>query len=265
MDNFGVENPPVEVSHEDEKLERKSRSRKRTKKTVLTIAGVILAAVAIVVAWTVLYRRNTVTYGEYELYRYFAGRKLDFTSEVTFAYDGSVKSIAYGEAGEYDDATPYYFVDDEETLLLPQDMELIIPRVRTQNYRIKALTKISSVLAVEDSAAYFTIKDNTKYLETSFLYDGNDLYVFPYAVTLTVGEETYELSALSYVEANYGGDVTIYNKATDEITILEACTDTITAKMGSYKIDLTADILLYGDSETRLLVKNFENFKIYEG
>ena len=241
------------------------RIRRFPWKPVLAIVGIAVAVLAVIVAWVVLYRMNTVTYGEYKLYRYFAGRKMEYANTVAFAYDGSIKNLTYSGGEEVNGAVPFYFTDNNDKALLAESMELVIPRIRNQNYRTIRLSTVETTQGVENASAFLSIKGKNVYLEPSFLYDGNDLYFFPYATTLTVGGQTYELSPLSYVDANYGGDVEIYDKASDTMTILENCSETIMAGVGGYKINLTADMLFYSDTETRLLMKNYADFLIYEG
>lgn len=241
------------------------RIRKFPWKPIVMIIGIAVAVLAVIVTWVVLYRMNTVTYGEYKLYRYFAGRKMEYANTIAFAYDGSIKNMTYAGGEDVNGTAPFYFIDNNDKALLTESMELVIPRIRNQNYRTVRLSTVETTQGVDDASAFLAVKGRNTYLEPSFLYDGDDLYFFPYATTLTVGDETYKLSPLSYVDANYGGDVEIYDKASDTMTILENCNKTILTEVGGYKLNLTTDMLFYSETETRLLVKNYADFIIYEG
>ena len=124
--------------------------------------------------------------------------------------------------------------------------------------KIKLFSKLTH--DTDTDASFYFDKDDKIFLEESFLYDGQDLYLFLYKTSILVGEKTYELSPLSYAIVDYHDQVEIYDKASDKYEIIDNCTFDVIATLGEHKINLSTDMV----NDNRLLLKSFNDLPTYK-
>jgi hypothetical protein len=137
-------------------------------------------------------------------------------------------------------------------------MLLVFPRLNNKNYKMKMFSKV--VYENDSNAAFYYLGNQKIYLEDSFLYDGNDLYLFLYKTVITVGNTDYELSPLSFVIVDYQDQVEIYDKEKDEYIIIEKCDTDVLGNMSNYKINLSTDMI----NDNRLLLKSVDKLPLYK-
>lgn len=238
--------------------------KKRENKKILTILlisiiGIIILVVALFLVFGSLNKMTEYTSNEeYPLYQYFAAQKNIYTGKVTISKDNGITQIENDDGVVGIEDAPIYFQKVDNEVLVSKPMLLVFPRINNKNYKIKLFTKLTH--DSETDASFYFDKDDKIFLEESFLYDGQDLYLFLYKTSVQVGEKTYELSPLSYVIVDYHDQVEIYDKLSDKYEIIEDCNFDIIATLGSHKINLSTDMV----NDNRLLLKSFNNLPLYK-
>ena len=144
---------------------------------------------------------------------------------------------------------PVYYAA-RQAVVLPQDMIYFEPR-EVLCVRLDHFTELT---VQANGAVSARRKKSEAALQRGFLFDGSNLYLFLEPVTLSFNGYTLELGALAYVEANFVGDVTVYDHATGEM-LMEAPTGPVTAHIatGDYSVSLLSDSMTLHDGAKTLL------------
>lgn len=225
------------------------------KSKLIVFFSIILLTILIIIVYGVIKNINTEVIEKHMFYQYFAGRKVTYEGTITLENRKNITQITSEEQKIQLDSTPLYYVD-EEKVIFPQNMAIVYPMRNGLMYKMNRFSKIKQI----QESIYLEENEENKILENIFLYDGNDLYFFLEDSNIRVGEETYELSPLSYVTVQYNGNVEIYNKAKDEYTILEGTYKDVMAETEFYKINLSIDAIQYGEKQ-QLLIKNVDKLQ----
>ncbi len=179
----------------------------------------VLVGIAVIVAVSIyIGSLNTTKLEEEQFYQYFGGRKVEYTGtlEISRKTNG-ITSLKTNDIYIDLDSTPIYYKTEENKLLFPQDMAIVYPENQGQMQKITHF----STIQLEEEIPYLQYENNKQSIENSFLFDGNDLYIFLEPTTIVVGENSYELSPLSYAYVSYRQIVEIYEKASDTYEIIE--------------------------------------------
>ena len=253
-----------EMYEDNIKLVKKKIKRKNTK--VIAIIC-ILAGICVIIACFVInhYYKTTkkISFDDYEVYQYFSGVKYNYTGTATLE-DGVLTSINdKGKKVSIDD-TPIYYQTVDNECIIPITMGLFFLNEKGKNYRINYFSKLEIEVSNSDEMAFIDYNDRKMYIRDSFLYDGKDMYVFPYSTVVTVENKTYELSPMSYVVVNYKDSVEMYDKANDKYYFIDEIKDDVMLSMNDKKINLSTDMIVYENDE-RLLIKNVNKLNQFEG
>ena len=193
-------------------------------------------------------------------YQYFYGIREDYSGEMEIINTDNEKQLVLEDDRVIHlDSTPLYYKDILGKVLLPSKMEVIYPD-KGALYKLDDFTNI-----IQDSKVMYAKKfkkDKTKSINNTFLYDGDDLYLFLEETTITIGKKKYKLSPLSYAIVNYRQNVELYDYEKDEYTILDenqlTMSDVIaTNKNKNYTINMSVDSFSTGSSD-QLLIKNID-------
>lgn len=223
------------------------------KDSLIKIILVLLMIGLIIFVAKYISKLNTNKMETHELYQYFGGKKVEYKGNLEISRQSNgIAKLQIEDIKIELDSTPIYYQDIENKILFPQDMAIVFPM---NNGNMQKINYFSTV-ELKDNRTYLQYEEKEASIKNAFLFDGADLYVFLEPVTLTVGEETYELSALSYVIVNYRKEVEFYQKNEDKYTIIEEANyGNVTAKTSSYEINLSTDSLTYSGREQLLLKK----------
>ena len=253
-----------ELYEDNIKLVKKKIKRKNTK--VIIIIS-ILALICVIIACFVInhYYKSTktISFDDYEVYQYFSGIKYNYTGKATLE-DGILTGMNdKGKKVEIND-TPIYYQSVDNECIIPVTMGLFFLNEKGRNYRINYFSKLEIEVSNSDEMAFIDYNNKKLYIRDSFLYDGKDMYIFPYSVTVTVENRTYELSPMSYVIVNYKDSVEMYDKKTDKFYLIDEINDDVMVSTSDKKINLSTDMIVYEDDE-RLLIKNVNKLNQFEG
>lgn len=253
--------PNVSIEDTAKKVRDKRESDKKLRIILFSVIGAIVLLFGLFLLFRYFSKLKKFEYNEdYPMYQYFSGVKTLYEGKVTLTNDGSITTVESNTGISDIKDAPIYFQDISNETLTTKNMQLVIPRLFNQNYKIKYFTRL--ILDEETGLVYYKNGKKDVYLEDSFLYDGNNLYLFLSDISLIVNEKEYKLSSLSYAIVNYMGEVEIYDKLNDKYYTIDLCEKDVTANMGEYTINLSTDMLSHKEN-SRLLIKTVDSLNTY--
>ncbi len=245
------------VNKKTARREAKKESKAGKKEVVFRLLLVLILLVAIVAIGMYISRLNTDYIENYNFYQYIGGRKISYEGAMKITNKGEITELTTTDMNIQLDSTPLYYQDDENKALFPANMELVVPTDNGQVYKINRFSDVQ----LESGIAYLEYRDKIKELPQSFIFDGSNLYFFLSNATLTIDDEEYKLTPLSYVCAYNGSSIEIYNKEKDEYQIIETDSYGI-VETDDYSINVSLDTIKYGDKE-QLLLKKFDEIQTF--
>ncbi len=251
----------------DEKTIKTKQIRKKLKlkKSIPILLFSLLAIIIMTIIFFITYDKyedlTELKIENYELYQYFGGIKFEYTGELSFKSTGEIVNLKYKDIEIEVDSTPIYFSKIDNEMIIPLTMGYYIPRLSNKSFKLVGFTKIG--VSPENYSAYLIKDDGNVELESSFLYDGVDLYVFLFETPITINGKKIVLSPLSYVQVVYGGDVIYYDKATDQYYEIPKVQDDVVAEIGLHKLNLSTDMIMYTNSN-KLLIKNVKSAPTFD-
>ena len=263
LPNEEVISKEVDVKSTAKRVHFERENNKKTRILIFTILLLFLVLIAAFVMFSFYRKQNVYKFDSYKLYQYFTGIKVEYDGKVTITSDGDIVKISNNEGVENVEGLPIYF-QEENQVFFAKNMHLVIPRIQTKSYRINYFSKISVDIDEVQNIANLNYKNKNIYLEESFIYDGDNLYLFPYGTTVNIDGKDYKLSPLSYIIVNYKDQIEFYDKESDKYTIIETHDKDVIANVATFNINLSTDTILY-NSGNRLLIKSVDNMPLYEG
>lgn len=251
------------ITKKYKKLRNKFKMKKRSNIIILSIIVILI----IIVVGIILFKRyqdlNKITIKDYELYQYFAGQKFNYTGELSLKRNGEITKLKYKDIEIDVDSTPIYFKNIDNEMLLPTNMGFYILRVVNKNYKLPYFSRIYVDKSENETSSYLKFNDEKIYLEKSFLFDGENLYVFLTDTVITVDDKKIELSALSYITVNYQDEVTYYDKVNDKFVIIPSHKNDVVAQIDGYKVNLSTDSIMY-ENNNKLLSRDVDKLATYK-
>ena len=162
------------------------------------------------------------------------------------------------------DIIPIYFQKIDNQVMFPVNMSIVYLNNKTQAYKINYFTKLENEVVNEEESTFVYYQDKKMYLGDSIIYDGNDLYLFPYSTTIIVDDVKYELAPLSYVIVDFNDTIEIYDKRNDKYIIIDDFKNNVMAYYKKYVINLSTDMIMY-DNGNRILRKNIDKLELFNG
>lgn len=222
-----------------------------TRKERLAILIPVAAAIIVVVVVNLFFNRKLMSYElEGSPCQYYAGNIYRMEEGATLIRTAEGKTMLQDSGGKRaaNDLPIYY--EDRNEVTITQDMVYYAPR-SGMNGRLGYFSEI-----YQFANGRVAVRQNGEELnlESGFLYNGEDLYIFLEPVILSFNGYQMELPALSYVEAVYTGDIMVFNYAAKEF-LIEAPKGAVTAKIetGDYEISLLGDSMTNYEGKRTLL------------
>lgn len=254
--------PNVSVEETAKKVREKRENSKKLRILLFSIIGATIVLIGLFLVFSHFSGLKSYVYNEeYSLYQYFSGVKISYSGKVTLTNEGEITTVESDSGIDDIKDAPIYFEENNNEVLISRSMQLLIPRLINTNQKLKYFTKI--IYDESSETVYFEQGKNKIYLENSFLYDGDNLYLFLMNVSLKVADKTYELSPLSYAIVNYKGQVEIYDKKNDKYEVIDLCETDVIGTYEDYVINLSTDMISYGES-SRLLIKSVDSLDMYK-
>lgn len=233
------------------------RLKKSKKENVFKLLLVLILLVVVCCIGMYILRLNTDYIENYNFYQYIAGRKIEYEGALKITNRGEITELTCTNMNIQLDSTPLYYKDRDNRALFPENMELVIPNQNGQVYKINRFSDVY----VDNDVAYLEYRNKIKELPDSFIYDGSNLYFFLSEATLTVDDQDYTISPLSYVVANNKISIEIYNKVEDEYQMIQTENQGI-VELNGCTINVSLDTFKYGDRE-QLLLKKIDELQVF--
>lgn len=231
-----------EVRDEERKSRRipgGKRWRHLTWRERLILLVPVAVAIAAVVTVNLLFNRQLMRYElTGEPCQYYGGSIYRMREGTTLLRTSEGKTVVKDSTGKHNANNLPIYYEDRSELTIAQDMIHYAPRSGTHG----RLGYFSEVKQFSESRISVFRDGEELDLESGFLYDGGDLYIFLEPVILSFNGYRIVLPALSYVEAVYTGDIMVFNYASKEF-LMEPPQGPVTARIetGDYEISLLND------------------------
>ena len=227
------------VTQRGKREQKKARPRRRLTLKELLIILIPAAATICVVLFTFLSHKEAMRYTlRGDPVQYYNHGIYTLQEGMVLQRTGEEKTIANTGTKQRDfTSLPVYF-RDRASILLPDDMVYYDPRGNVVG-RIGYFTEITMD---SHGAIYAERNGNRTRLQDGFLFDGNDLYVFLEPMEVTLNGYQTQVSALSFVDAVYRGEIMVFDYEKKDF-LQEPTTEAVTAQtvLGDYSLSLLAD------------------------
>ena len=198
-------------------------------------------------------------------YQYFQGIKEEYSGSMSVEQvDDNIKLVLEGGKVIYLDSTPMYYKDNLGKAIIPAQTELVTSEGDV--YKLDKFTQVNR----ENYSSYIKKFNKNKQSEVagSFIYDGNDMYFFLETTTISIGENEYTVSPLSYAIVNYRTNIEIYDYEKEQYTVIdneEALKyDVIaTGVSNQYTINMSVDSVATQKGD-KLLIKSMKDLQEYK-
>lgn len=181
----------------------------------------VMVGIVLLVTVFFLYREyqfdNMRNKKEIQVFQYFGTLKEKYTAIVTYNLKESIVGIeSKNKKIEYDSSPVYY--ENESKVIFPNEMNIVFPLRGGSQFKLYKY----ATYYVEDDVHFIKNNIDLGNYDFFFLYDGSDLFFFPYEVTLNInGNEYKNLGAMSYVRVVGGLTLIYYDTASDSGEAIE--------------------------------------------
>lgn len=187
---------------------------------------------------------------EVNVYQYFSGIKMEYVANISRNRKNVILEYENKEFAVSLDSTPVY-IKDKANVIFPKEMSMVFP-LENREYQVNALAEVYS----ENDLYYLNIRNLNNIYDHVFFYDGDNLYFFIDNVTLVIGNQTIELSPMSYVSASYKNFVEYYDYVSDSYGMIDITDEEVIVKNDYMTINVVGDEIIYKNSFS-LLTKDF--------
>lgn len=227
-------------------------------KNIKIIIPVIVLVVLMIVIFVYLGINKYNNYRdkqEYNIYQYFAGKRFDYESVVSFDRNKVIKDFEIKKYNVIYDSVPFYVNEKDTDMVIFSDrMSIIFPLKTQRQYKIPEFSYIKKINDIH----YLTFEKYNKNLDHYVLYDGGNLYFFSDSINFKVNGKEVTLSPFSYLVSSQS-ELKYYNYEKDEFTTIEI-SEPLIVSSEYYTINVTNDTLDYKDNKL-LLTNDFDNFQ----
>lgn len=225
----------------------------KNKYNVLIPIFLLLVLLIAVLLYSREYKNNRyATVEEVNVYQYFSGVKMEYVAKIGRNRKNVILEYENKDFAVSLDSTPVY-IKDKNSVIFPKEMSVVFP-LKTREYQVNALAEVYK----ENDLFYLNVRNLNKSFDHLFFFDGNNLYFFVDAVTLTVGKKKIELSPMSYVNASYLNFVEYYDYESDTYKTINITNEEVVVKNDYMTINVVGDEVVYKDSFS-LLTKDFSS------
>lgn len=249
--------------HNEEKhsKEKRPRTLKERVATGCVIGALVVAAAAAV--FFIQKKDSLVLKGAFTVS--LMGTEQEYYGKVKLAYDKKTKEVTL-----HNDSrslpllgVPVYRKEGESaSVVLSRSM------IYT-NYRTEVISRVNHFgrLSYEGQIGKIsTDGKKRKEVNGGYLFDGKDIYLFLEPMTLSWGEESMELSPLSFVSVSNKQGFYYYDCEKQESGYISSGEAVVTAadSQESYELNMSNDIAALPDGKTLLLPPNPESFELFQ-
>lgn len=235
----GAPRPQKSKEKAGRRISAASRWRRLTWKEWLILLAPVAAAIIVVVVINLFFTQKLMSYElKGKPCQYYAGSVYRLEEGAILQRTGEDKTVIKDSSGKRtaNDLPIYY--EDRDEFITTQDMVYYAPR----SGKYGRLGYFSEVRQYANGRIEIRRNGEEVKLESGFLYNGKDLYIFLEPVILTFNGYKINLPALSYVEAVYTENVMVFNYDGKEF-FMESPNGSVIARIetGDYEVSLLND------------------------
>ena len=221
------------------------------KKPLHTILPIVLC-VAIVAGIIYLANAIGVFIVNEPIYSFDTGARIEYTGRTSIERDSETGEITLKNSGEKVslDHAPFFYAENPNKILQPAQVAVIFPEVRKHGR-----SGFNMEIEKRGQQLFAKVRGNEIDITGTFLYDGNNTYVFFEPMKIILGLQEIELPAYSYLSVYYNQRAELYS-ADESVNMVVQTGDVpvlAVPKHESYHIDLSKDILVTGEGEILLI------------
>lgn len=218
-------------------------------KLVITFFVIIAAAVVIGLAVLMLKDSKTAVFGE-GFYQYFMNERYDYPAQANLFIGKDGVVCSYNDKESPTDTTPVYFSDSVRFMTV-RPMSFVDPYKGLE----QGITLFTKFEKDKKGNIYRLTGKTKKEIDSGFLYDGKDTYVFLEAMVIYLDGKKYELTPFSFVVVDAMCNVRMYDYESDKLTQVEviSCDVTVSTAYDTYSVSLHTDTMIMSDGQERLL------------
>lgn len=199
----------------------------------------IMVVIVLLITVFFLYREykfdNTRNKSDEDVFQCYGGVKLEYTATFTYNLKKSIVDVVPKDRDIEINNIPIYY-SDMSGVVFPTVMSIVFPLRNAGQYK---LYKYASYFAEED-VHFIKNNEDTDNYENFFLYDGKNVFFFPYESVLKINGEDYaELGPMSYVNLVGGYTLLYYDAATDTTKAIEIDGDTVSVVWKNIEVNVS--------------------------
>ena len=220
----------------------------------------VILLVLIIVAIFFSFRKNIdeVVIKEHDLYQYLNGIKIEYTGEIIIDKDDKITQLNTKDIEVELDSNPIYYADEAKSLF-PKNMAVVFPTQGSQ-YKINYYSTVYN----EVGDVYIKDRSYKEIISNAILYDGSNIYFIIEPSTITFGDKSIKLEALSSITVDPQNQyVGIYDYDKEEYTEYFDVVDEVIVATDKYKVNASLDLMYY-NGKSRLLIKMVDKLKNLE-
>ena len=229
-------------------------------KKLLSVIGLTTIVFILIVALFFLFFKANKNIKEFHiedktLYTYFGKQKLEYSSHITLTKESDATELKVDGNNVELGSDPLYY-SDEKKIILPTNLSAVFPLSNMSQKKVNYYSQI-----YEENEKVILSRDDKKIdMSHTFLYDGNDLYLFLEDTTITVDGKEINIPAFSYVLCVYNDELYIYgyNQDIEYYDIKNLNDNNIYAKGSSYLVNINYDYIKFNEKSI-LLTKNIDS------
>ncbi|MCI5620130.1 MAG: hypothetical protein MR355_00975 [Lachnospiraceae bacterium] len=229
----------------------KEKNQKKDKVIMLLAAALLLLVILILAFW--YFRTNKKFSPEEATFRYSMGAKLEYSEDMKLVHGDNNATVVEDADKVQSDGVPIIY-ENEPKMILPVSMGYMRPLEEGGLNRVNYFSTVS----YENGKVRICHNDIITEAKGGFLYDGKGTYIFLEEMNLQVGESTYKVQPLTYVQEVYKNSVEFYDVITGEYQyIIVTDADAIATSPAGYSVNLGTGVMTMDDTQ-RILFSDIE-------
>jgi len=191
-------------------------------------------------------------------YFYLAGVKVECSDDAKYVTSDEGFQVSDGKDTFTVDSVPIYY-QNEKKLTLSSNYMIMRPRETGRNFRVNTF----STLTEKNGRITISLENKSIGVNSGFLFDGDNTYVFLEDTTLTIGPVEIKVPSLSYAKVEYKSFMEYHNSETEKFEWFDLSDMDVVASCNGYELDLGRDIIRVNGVDA-LLYGAVDNLELIE-
>lgn len=224
----------------------------------LLVALAIVILVVIILLFVKFLNRDLETFEvvDTEMYQYFGEQRFDYTTNMTINNKNEIKNLKVDGKEVVFFSEPFYY-KEERKVLFPIEMSLIVPSSNMLQARLPVFTVLDGTIL----QTYLKNANLNYYIDDAIIFDGNNLYFFPFESILKIDGVEHALTAFSFVTVDPLNKECVYYDYENDIAKTVEYTKEVSAVVNNLTLNLSVDSIVINGKQ-RLLIKDLKHLDL---